>query len=268
MKCNHARQLLPTYLDSELEPTPSLEIAKHLEACSACQEHFASELKWNRVLASALLEEGDDPQALSRLSEFMFALRAHPAGSSKGKRRVLIAAILVAVLLPLVVTIHLASNWSAPAPDSESHDLAEEVLLHHKKFLNGTLKPVPDSDSVAAANHVFRTGLPFPMDVAADLPTTWRVTGALCCTFRQAKTGCLKFQIDHEPVSIFAFSDQDLASFPDAAKQLHSVGSSITLQYKGSNLAILRTGTGILSAMGSQTPEALLEMLRTILGSP
>ena len=55
MKCQQARIYLSPYLDSELDPTTTYEVSRHLESCPDCARLFAAEEDLERAIGEFLL---------------------------------------------------------------------------------------------------------------------------------------------------------------------------------------------------------------------
>ncbi|MBI3725005.1 zf-HC2 domain-containing protein, partial [bacterium] len=82
MKCHDAIRFISVYVDSELDPRTSFEIAEHLETCSSCAARFAREQELEKGLVAALnkgADEGDD-QLWARVVQ---AVRSEPSRSAR-----------------------------------------------------------------------------------------------------------------------------------------------------------------------------------------
>ncbi|MBX7221944.1 MAG: zf-HC2 domain-containing protein [Blastocatellia bacterium] len=53
MQCTNVRELLSTYVDSELDPVTSLRVANHLEGCVGCRQEFEQFAQLNRLFKGA-----------------------------------------------------------------------------------------------------------------------------------------------------------------------------------------------------------------------
>lgn len=129
MNCQQTKELLPAYLDNEVNPSERRLIQAHLAGCKACQRDLALLSRTrNRVSQSLNIRAADaapSPQALSRLqarlageaqrpsSRLMtrlkrsapFASRAHSTSQGKSTMKTKFALTALAVLLVFAGTV-------------------------------------------------------------------------------------------------------------------------------------------------------------------
>jgi hypothetical protein len=267
MNCEQAWRLVSAYLDSELESVPSLEIARHLEACPGCRGRFNAEARIEAGIAAILEREGKDPAALARISRFVDGLGNTPAPPGRRTRRrrqfLMIAAVLLMALGGLAAW-RLIAPVGQVRPEHVEMDLAAEVSDHHRRFLEGKLVPVPGSDSLEAANDIFRRGLPFRCELRAASGIDITVEGALCCKFRGTPAACLKARLGGDDVSLFAIDAAGLDRFPMAAERFAEVGDEVSCRVEGRNFVMARSGGVVVTAIGAWPPEQLFALVRRL----
>lgn len=268
MNCDQARPFLSAYLDSELEPTPSLEIARHLEFCASCRARFDAEARLEKGIAAALEREGRDPAALARVMAFVDGLgTGRPArGAARiGRRRLALAAALIAVAAVAALLARALFRPDPPAaPGHVEMDLAAEVHDHHRRFLDGTLVPAEDSGSLPAANGIFRKGLPFPLTLGPPESAEFSVGGALCCKFRGTPAACLQARLGGTDVSVFAIAETGLDRFPMARERFAARGDEVHCTVEGLDFVMVRRAGVVLTAIGKAAAAELFALARQL----
>ncbi len=196
MRCDDAGRFLGAYLDSELDPKTSLEIAGHLEQCTGCRERFAAEGRLERAILTqaAKPEPGDEglwQQALSR------------ARRSRRSRWAWAAGIAAVAALALLV-------WKL-APEKES--LAADIRKDYQEYRSGqwTLDIVSSESKAVEAYFQERMGL------AVSVPSKLgdlTLVGGRKCSLRGVPTAFLLYRREGADISLFIFSANQLDHFP------------------------------------------------------
>ena len=195
MKCEEARRYLGPYLDSELDPKTSYEIARHLENCPSCAERFASEERVERAVARELRkpEAGDDELWKRAL-----------AGAAPRRRWRILASAAAAALV-------LALGWFVV---SGRDGLAEDLRKDHLEIQSGRAVLDIASSDPAEVSGFFRDrmGLNVPIE---EIPGG-ELVGGRKCALRGVPTAFLLYRVDGRPVSVSVFGADRLERFPES----------------------------------------------------
>jgi predicted anti-sigma-YlaC factor YlaD len=102
MKCEHIKQLLPVYLNDELDHQQSVKVKNHLDTCSGCQSELA-EMQEMEILLETHLKPEPAPD---------LQVKSNKSKSRTYYFRYVAAAVLVCVIILLVVQSDQANyNW-------------------------------------------------------------------------------------------------------------------------------------------------------------
>ena len=138
MNCRESQDLMPVYLDGELDASASVAIERHLRECSACRELHDSQ----RALSTAVREHGSYFAAPAELR----ARISQEAQVSHGRRRLPFA--LLGASAAMACTLVLA--WSLAvivrAPDPAERIVQEVVAGHARSLMANHLTDVASSD--------------------------------------------------------------------------------------------------------------------------
>jgi anti-sigma factor RsiW len=191
MRCEDALKYLSPYLDSELDPKTSFDIARHLEQCETCRRRFEAEKQFEAQIVERLSAPapGDDAawaKALSSLPKrrrWPYALAAT-------------AAAIIAVLWVL----------------RPQHDLLDELKHDYDKLASGrSVLDVPSSDA-AEVERFFNE----KMGLAVRPPIAARMTlvGGRKCSLRGTPTAFMAYRCKDQWISIAVFDRANLDRFP------------------------------------------------------
>jgi len=207
MKCQQTRIYLSPYLDSELDPTTTYEVSRHLETCSACADLFAAEEELERAIRARLRrargDEEDEEEVIERALSRAFALRTRLSGW----RAVFAAASLLLVLG--LFAYRLTSIMGDPVPE-----LVAMAAEDHRRYLVGDVSPElltkdpADLTSFLDAKLAGDTG---------SFPTGdgWEVEGARLCSFHDIPVGFVTLRYHGIPVSVVDLPEENAAQALD-----------------------------------------------------
>lgn len=126
MRCQDCRKYLTPYMDSELDARTCTDIANHLAVCEACSKRFAQEQEVENRLVKRLQGEKMPEESWLAVLE---RLRAH---DSPGRRRVRLAWLVPAAVVPVVTAVLLLFFLWGKAPDNTDSWSATLQELHEK----------------------------------------------------------------------------------------------------------------------------------------
>ncbi|MBZ5590414.1 MAG: anti-sigma factor [Acidobacteriia bacterium] len=132
MTCKQLRAAIPAYLDGELDPSPNIEIERHLASCAECASIAANERAFRAAFHTPALRFAAPPELAGRVGELLRSRTiVAPAPRARSWQWLAVAASLViaAAAGSLVTRVALA-----PSP---TRLLAGEVLSGHLRAVAG-----------------------------------------------------------------------------------------------------------------------------------
>ena len=140
MTCESAHELIPPFLDQELEPSQRLEIEAHLRSCVACAE-FHHELSELRKTIRGGAPYFQAPQGLDGRIRKALRQEARPTLQSRGPWVWIAAAASLGFAAAMIWGIVLLRSTTAHP------DLALEIVSSHvRSLMPGHLLDVPSTD--------------------------------------------------------------------------------------------------------------------------
>lgn len=250
MKCRQARIYLSPYLDSELDPTTTYEVSRHLESCTDCAQIFAGEEALERAIGERLRRPvGDEQQIIERgLS------RVFPRGRRfVGWRAFFGAAALLAALGLFAYRTTASGSGRVP-------ELIAMAAHDHHRYLLGELTPelvTRDPSDLAA----FFAGQ-LAGGAMGSLPSGdgWELEGARVCHFHGVPVGFVTLRYHGIPVSVVDLPDTDTERARGRGSDLHSDGRCFELE--GGRGILRRTPSGLRVAFGDLEMAKLEEVVR------
>jgi anti-sigma factor RsiW len=241
MKCEDARRYVGPYLDSELDPKSSFELARHLEVCADCKDRFDSEGVLERALAKELArpEPGDD-------ATWERALR-RAQGPRNGRWRWAAAASggLAAAAI-LVWLLALGGNG-----------LASDLRKDYQKHAQGGSPLELSSRNPREVEKFFkdRMGLSVPVPV----PSGWELLGGRKCALRGIPTAFILYRLQGRDVTAYIFPSDHLDRFKGSGA-LHDPLMDEAGEVR---VTALRSGPHVVGAAGIVHGHQLLELCRS-----
>lgn len=238
MKCRQVRVYLSPYLDSELDPTTTYEVSRHLELCPGCAALFQAEGELERAIAERLRRvEGDEEAIVERALAHVLARRGHAP-----RWWMLAAAVLLIAGLSVV---RFAWPGGEPIPS-----LVAMAAEDHRRLLLGEIAPELRSDDPAKVAAFFYGRL------AGDIGTLpagdgWAVEGARVCHFEGRAVGAVILRYQGVPVSVI-----DVPAQPSAELATRCI------ELPGGRALMGRTAAGIRVVFGDVEMARLEEVLR------
>lgn len=192
MKCQQARIYLSPYLDSELDPTTTYEVSRHLEGCADCAQIFKAEEKLERAISEYLRRpQGDEKEVIERGLKGAFA--GHTRFLARGT---LFAAAALLLLVGLYATYRATSGEGERVPE-----LIAMAAKDHRRYILGELAPEFLSTDPAAVASFFEGKLAGETG-AFPVGDGWEVEGARVCSFRGNAVGFVTLRYHGIPVSV------------------------------------------------------------------
>jgi anti-sigma factor RsiW len=240
MKCEDVRRYVGPYLDSELDPKTSFEIARHLEACPDCKGRVEAEGRLERAVARELArpQAGDDAlweRALAR-ARASRPRRWRRAGLASGG---LAAAGVLAWLLAF-----------------GGNGLAADLRKDYWKYARGD-SPLELSSADPREVEAFfkdRMGLSVPVPV----PAGWELRGGRKCSLRGIPTAFLLYRLRDRDVTAYVFPGDHLDRFREA-RALHDPLMDEAAEVR---VAAIRSGPHVVGAAGAVHCRELLALCR------
>lgn len=245
MTCSEALTYLSPYLDSELDPTTSFEIARHLEQCPACAERFARERRVERRLSDAVRQAGVDATLWSK------ALARAPAPGRPSPLRLL--AVAAATLLIVGLGLTFLAPRAPPAPP----DLARVLVADHLRLVGGVERVELASADRGAIAEFFKGHL--PVDVRC--PPTVTPVGARNCRLNDRLVGYVQGTVSGSTVSLFFIPASVLEDFPEMTAVLRTRGAACAVPVGVYGVAARMRDRALICAVGALPPDQLLPLV-------
>jgi anti-sigma factor RsiW len=242
MKCEDARRYAGPYLDSELDPKTSFEVARHLEACAACRARFEAEAALERGLAKELerREPGD---------EALWARALHRAESRRTSRWRRIAAASGGLAAAAVLVAILALGGDG---------LAADLRKDHLKHERGGASLEISSGNASEVEAFFKDRMGLSVPVPAPAPAGWELVGGRKCALRGVPTAFLLYRLAGRDVTAYVFLGDHLDRFKDAG----TLSEPLMDESAEIRVAVLRSGPHVIGAAGAVHCHHLLELCR------
>lgn len=247
MRCDEIRRWISPYLDSELDPHTSFEIAQHLETCVACRQAFEAERRLETSLASSLTP---DPGTQAAWDRAVRHVGARPAWRLRRWQAAVAAAGLV---------LALAGGWRGWLVAHQ--DLVRSAIRNHQQYLANRMALDVQSSSPEIVEAFFHEKLPFRVQCPRDLTSQGiRLIGARLCHLKRVPVAYLLYHVENRPVSVFLLDEAGLAQFRQAERTLGTPGAPGRYAESGASVITVRLPRGAICAVG-EVPRATLERL-------
>ncbi len=233
MRCEEARRFLGPYLDSELDPTTSFEIARHLESCAACRERFEAERKVERAVAAEVCRPEPGDEALFR--------RALERGGRPRRRPWAWAA--AGALLALGAFALLRRDEGG---------LVSSLRKDYRKYQGGGSPLDVVSAEPQSVEGFFREKMGLAVRVPARIDGM-ELAGGRRCSLRGVPTAFLIYRERGADVSVFVFNADHLDRFPDAGR----LAAPVVDEADAVRVAALRSDWKVICAAGPVSPDRL-----------
>lgn len=239
MRCEDARKYLSPYLDSELDPKTSFDIAQHLEKCDACRARFEAE----KELESRLVDNLKKPQAGDETA-WAKAIDALP------RRRRWARWILPAVAAGIAAGLILALI--------PRHDLLDELKHDYDKLAAGQSPLDLESSDPAAVERFF--GDKMGLAVRPTSPPSMKLMGARKCSLRGTPTAFMAYRCGDRWVSAAVFDGAHLDRFPKDRAAVDS--GTFEERLGGATVIVAKSGWKIVCVVGDLPIEELRALCR------
>ena len=240
MKCEDARRYVGPYLDSELDPKTSFEVARHLESCADCKGRFDSEGVLEQALEKEMVrpEPGDDATWERALR------RAQTSRSGRWRWAAVVSGGLAAAVF-LVWLLALGGDG-----------LASDLRKDYQKHAQGGSPLELASRNPKEVEEFFkdRMGLSVPVPV----PAGWELLGGRKCALRGIPTAFILYRRRGRDVTAYVFLGDHLDRFKGAG----SLHDPLMDEAGEVRVAALRSGPHVVGAAGAVHCHELLELCR------
>jgi anti-sigma factor RsiW len=261
MKCNEIRNLVLSYLNSELDARTTQEIELHLQACPECAHIFDREGKFDTRLFRAL-RAGQPTPALWERIESQLSPAHSPGWFFRRWKPVALgglAALGLAVMLIVAVGIQ---PWARPL------DLASAVRPDHARYVAGQLEPQfvaePTVETLARERGRLDT------ESFSKLPDTpgFRSEGKRVCHLSGVPVAWIMGRDRQEPVSIVVLKRTELHNFPQLHRRLETGEPVVCTQAGRFEFAARAVGEHVVCAMAAMPRERLETLLKSVPVTP
>lgn len=230
MRCDDVRRYVSPYLDSELDPRTSFDIASHLDRCAPCRDRFEKE----RDLETRLAEQFRRPEA----GDDKLWQRALARTSLRRRLRILrivglAAAALVAILL-----------WPSGPGRFPDHLRAD-----YRRCLQGGVPMDVPPQPAELEKFLREAGL-----ASLRLPKDAVILGGRHCSIGGANLAMLLCRFQGELVH--------LCVVPEGLLPEMGAGERMTDDRDGIPVMAVRIGDRVLCAVSRLPPDSLSQLLR------
>ncbi len=240
MTCAEVLRYLSPYLDSELDPRTSFDLAEHLARCEPCAARVRGEERLEAALASALRGGVADPALWRRIEGSL------PAAPRRRRLRLLPA---LAGALALSGAALLAwALWPGPRPGEL--DLAAAVAADA-----GAEQP--------EAGFV-------PSLRPPEGRRGFRYEGGRHCSLRGTPVEILRGSAGGSSLTLYVARSEALARFPEAAARIAAAGSGKAVRCRlpdGRSFAAASGGGRLVFGCGAAPPEVLDDLVLATLAA-
>ena len=192
MKCQQARSYLSPYLDSELDPTTTYDVSRHLDRCPECAQLYNAEEELERAVAEGLrCPTGDEEHIVERA----LSRAVDPRGALRNRWGRLTAAASLLLLLGLLTHQMIGSERSFIP------ELITMAAKDHRRYVRGEVTPEIFTTDRAALTQFLGSRLTGEI---GSFPSGdgWELEGARICRFRDMRVGFVTLRYHGIPVSV------------------------------------------------------------------
>src|SRR5690242_18493749 len=125
MSCTLANDMLSAYVDGELAPQQSAEVAEHLTSCARCAQEYEATLKTVQMLRAGLSRAHAPDVLKARIRSALREERPAPAVRARREARMPWRAIAAALVIALSSS---ALTYVATRTRASQSTVAEDVL--------------------------------------------------------------------------------------------------------------------------------------------
>lgn len=250
MKCPKVKAYLHLYLDSELSPETTFEIAQHLDECEPCRALASGEQRLESLLRERLVQSApDDSQMWGRAVRQAIPINRFAASLST---RVIYGLAAVLVLSAGAIL------WSRYFSHGEL-DLAEAVANAHTEVIEDSKHTFAVTGESSRVDSFFREQLSARFDMNLSGLDNCRSLEGSICDVQGVKTAHIVCDADTS-VSLFWMSASDLSAFPAALARFEKEGPYIHCTVQPYEFCAFRDHGAVIVGIGS-VPETQLRSI-------
>lgn len=246
MDCQTTRRYLALYLDSELGPETTFEIASHLEECESCRRAARQEARLEEHLRTLLVRPHPIDHAV--WSRAIARIGRQPRRS---KRAFAVAGFTLAAAM--VILALLGTPWTA-----DELDLAAATAAEHARALTTDVSAAGDFRKADELDSYFRRELSPAYCLGIDTAGGMRLIEAGICKLANVRAAHVVCADSQAIVSMFWLPSEAIAAFPETIKRFQKYGPSFHCHVEPFEFFVKKSGEGIVVGVARTTP-ALIE---------
>jgi hypothetical protein len=255
MRCQETRRLKDAYLDSELDAKTSCEIDDHLQLCGCCAKYFQAEEAMENRIAGCLRESPSDEKLWRGIENQIASSQPFRVLARARTRPFWIASMAAAAAACLVIGFGVFRTAEA-----SSVELAPEVARRHQAYLDGIVEPAfvctKGQDIAGQCKGRLDEG------AFAVLPgcPKFKTMGGRVCRIGDTPVAWTLASREGIPMSVIAFSRNELPKFPETMKRLAAAGKLVHCREGRFEVVIRAVDDYVIIAI-AEAPGDLMEEL-------
>ena len=257
MRCELVDRRIGAYIDGELDPVSMLDVERHIEACSRCQELLVFEERFRGMLQDSL--EGVELPVDLR-AHILSSIDSSDRRASRGSLGVRAAQVFVAAAsFTFIIGIGL-QRGSSPEPLAFSDSgisppsvVLDDVVRIHSSALPADVR----AQAPAEISHYFRDKVSFPVQPAVFDDGEVRLKGARLHPVGSRTAAVLYYEVEGRRVTVVV-TDRDL---PEPSARLRE-GEVAYRDVGGYTLPVVKVGRLTYIFTGDVERETLLRLAR------
>ena len=249
MRCQDCRRYLNPYMDSELDAKTCTDIANHLAGCEVCSKRFAQEQEVEKRLVKSLRGEKMPEESWRAVLE---RLHAH---DSPGRRRVRLAWLVPAAVVPVVTAVLLLFFLWGKVPDN-TNSWSATLQEMHEKYLKQEISVSPgfswpqEFGGLTVLEHLPQSGGIGGHDV--------QLVGGRPFSIKDVKGAHVVYTCCNIPASIFILRKEDMRNFRKTQRLLDKGKGSVVVDLGNMRLGMIDLNEVVVCCISSHETNALL----------
>jgi anti-sigma factor RsiW len=206
--CEHLKQLLHPYLDSELDVKEAIRVQTHLNECSPCRNLFRHEKEFlDNCRESYSHGIAGPPLELRR--DVLRRLGLEIQGNARGRFFAWSAPIWAATAVVVFVIALAASLSSNTNQEKDIPGLVRSAVDNHEGYLRHRVALEFVGSDPDRASHWFQERVGFPVQLPPEVAQDLKMQGATVVPFGDLQLAFLAYELGGEKVSLVVTASSD-----------------------------------------------------------